>query len=686
MEPLHYCEKCKKPILPCNEILKDNKYYHKKCLNLSSSKDDEALNKEKAKFTHERRLTLNLKNKYSNDYFGKTLMTEVVRPYLQFKYKIKKNKYLELIPQVSLYFHDLDENKAKDFMNNGGMEKMKDELKEILDGDVLIIFDNVTYGSLLTKVFVFYNKMKSFGNKAVKKLKDMFTYQKEETKKIKEVVDVLNSHSFKCIENLKPNDVKFINQDNLENSQSKEVEIKEFLQDQINTNFDAKSSWSNETNFTEANLGEREYNEEEFNILYDNIKSLAENQEMELKEEIKNIQSNEDFNNSLNINLEKAFKESIFEFRIIGLVANNKEEQKTAFEKRKKECPNCQTKILFHATKISFSSKILTTNFKLSKDNYFGLGVYFADQLDYVKFYYNFEETFPYITKLNESFSIVVSEVYYDQTKFKHVYDYTYSAFFDTMPNEEILKQNKSKAIEKNGVHFAEVDSTSSAVINKNKKIMHLDGRTEDLPKERLIGREYCITDREQILPLYGLNLQRVDYCIIWRDSNFDSPIWKEPLRKNKEIIKNMTGYNLYTESNTKDALRLVWRKRFNKIIIITNIGYNLEGKKYVDKVRKILGFNVVALFFADDFSHLNWIKDYPNGLFCMDDYTIKKYVFNFNEDGYNDIKNNVRDIFGVELQAPKNAFEYPLFEQHKDTFDFLGSLPLDEYNDFEGI
>ena len=407
---------------------------------------------------------------------------------------------------------------------------------------------------------------------------------------------------------------------------------------------------------------------------------------MELKEEIKNIQSNEDFNNSLNINLEKAFKESIFEFRIIGLVANNKEAQKAALEKRKKECPNCQAKILFHATNISFSSKILTTNFKLSKDNYFGLGVYFADQLDYVKFYYNFEETFPYITKLNESFSIVVSEVFYDQTKFKHIYDYSYSAFFDKMPNEEILKQNKSKAIEKNGVHFAEVDSTSSAVINKNKKIMHLDGRTEGLPKERLIGREYCITDRDQILPLYGLNLQRVDYCIIWRDSNFDSPIWEESLRKNKEVIKNMTGYNLYTESNTEDALRLVWRKRYNKIIIITNIGYNLEGKKYVDKVRKILGFNVVALFFADDFSHLNWIKDYPNGLFCMDDYTIKKYVFNFNEDGYNDIKNNIKDIFDVELQAPQNAFEYPLFEQHKDTFDFLGSLPLDEYNDFEGI
>ena len=56
-------------------------------------------------------------------------MTEVVRPYLQFKYKIKKNKHLELIPQISLYFHDLDENKAKQFIKNGGMEKMKSELK-----------------------------------------------------------------------------------------------------------------------------------------------------------------------------------------------------------------------------------------------------------------------------------------------------------------------------------------------------------------------------------------------------------------------------------------------------------------------------------------------------------------------------------------------------------------------------
>ena len=448
-----------------------------------------------------------------------------------------------------------------------------------------------------------------------------------------------------------------------------------------------------ESTSTETNFEEKEITEEDFNNLYDEIKDMAEKNEMELKEEIENVKSNEYFNNSLYITLEKVFKESIFEFRITGLVINNKDKEKMDYEERKKKCPNCETKILFHATKISFSSKILTTNFKLSNDCYFGKGVYFSDQLDYVKFYYKnssstttesssneLQQNGPLqaITKLDGSFSIVVSEVYYDKTKFKQIYDYNHS--FD-----EIIK---------NGIHYAEVDSRSFFVINENKKILVKYGKIkeEDCPKERYIGREYCVTDIDQILPLYGINLQRVDYCIIWRDSNFNSYIWKESLNKNKEIIKNMTGYNLYTENNSKDALRLVWRKRFNKIIIITNVGNNLEGKKYVDKVRQILQFNVVALFFTNDYRHLDWIKDYPNGLFCMDDYTIKKYIFHFDEDGYNDIKNTVKEFFGVELKKPENAFDYPLFEKYKDDIDkdgnpvFLGDLSLGEYNDFDGI
>ena len=113
MESLHFCEKCKKPILPINEQIKDNKYYHKKCINPNAPNNDKAENKD---FIQERKMTANLKNKYSKNYLGKTLMTEVVRPYYQFKYKIKKSKYMDLVPQIALYFHEIDESNAKEFI------------------------------------------------------------------------------------------------------------------------------------------------------------------------------------------------------------------------------------------------------------------------------------------------------------------------------------------------------------------------------------------------------------------------------------------------------------------------------------------------------------------------------------------------------------------------------------------
>ena len=69
-----------------------------------------------------------------------------------------------------------------------------------------------------------------------------------------------------------------------------------------------------------------------------------------------------------------------------------------------------------------------------------------------------------------------------------------------------------------------------------------------------------------------------------------------------------------------------------------------------------------------------------------MDDYTIKKYIFDYKEEGYNEIRNNIKEIFGVELPEPQNAFDYPLFEKYKDKFELLGELEFGEYNDFEDL
>ena len=65
-----------------------------------------------------------------------------------------------------------------------------------------------------------------------------------------------------------------------------------------------------------------------------------------------------------------------------------------------------------------------------------------------------------------------------------------------------------------------------------------------------------------------------------------------------------------------------------------------------------------------------------------MDDYNVKNYVFNFNENGIQQIRNNVKEFFGVELQEPKNAFDYPLFEEFKDGEHYFSEIDCSEYKD----
>ena len=50
------------------------------------------------------------------------------------------------------------------------------------------------------------------------------------------------------------------------------------------------------------------------------------------------------------------------------------------------------------------------------------------------------------------------------------------------------------------------MDRLNGFVINKNKEVLYSDGY-QKLTKDRFVGREYYITNKEQILPLYELNL-----------------------------------------------------------------------------------------------------------------------------------------------------------------------------------
>ena len=234
------------------------------------------------------------------------------------------------------------------------------------------------------------------------------------------------------------------------------------------------------------------------------------------------------------------------------------------------------------------------------------------------------------------------------------------------MPDyNEIFNKYKEKIIQKNGIHYVEVDGKTTKVFPKNEK-----------PNNKLyIGREYVITYQEQILPIYGITLQRNEYCIIWHDPNFSGGKYKYELMERKKYAEQMTNFNIYYETNEKDALKLIWKKKYNKIILISNCGDNFAGRNFIDKARKILQFNAMVLFFGAWEGHLNWIKDYPNSLFTNTDKFYREYIRNFNEEGLLKLKNNIEEY--VHLLNPtfsnykfkdfENHLTYPLYEKYKN-------------------
>ena len=124
---------------------------------------------------------------------------------------------------------------------------------------------------------------------------------------------------------------------------------------------------------------------------------------------------------------EDKLKNSIFEYntKYIAYIYRYDEN----YNSGQLHCNNIKKKILFHGTNSICISKILAGHFKDSNCYIFGPGIYFSDLLDYTWYYAddsgkeNNRNNFWNIPKINDSFSFIVSNVYYDKTKFEQVYD-----------------------------------------------------------------------------------------------------------------------------------------------------------------------------------------------------------------------------------------------------------------------
>ena len=243
-----------------------------------------------------------------------------------------------------------------------------------------------------------------------------------------------------------------------------------------------------------------------------------------IKQSINSIIKYEQYNKFFEQEIIKALKNSIFDYSIVSLTILDNENFEN-YERKKKQCPNCQTKILFHGTQINPLSNIITSEFKYARKPFYGMGIYFSDLLDYTSFYsggdnyYNRRNNFNLILPPDSTFTLLASEVYYDQTLFKHIRDSSYfvEELNDFPSYEEIQTKYPDKMVPKNGIHFITVTAEQGKYL-ENSIISKLERK-----KGKFIGNEYVITEKEQICPIYGIKLKRNEFFILWRDPNFES-------------------------------------------------------------------------------------------------------------------------------------------------------------------
>jgi hypothetical protein len=370
-------------------------------------------------------------------------------------------------------------------------------------------------------------------------------------------------------------------------------------------------------------------------------------------EEINDIKKRLSKYNEYILNFEREFeiakRNSVFEFSVISLVIMEREDFER-FENERKKCPNREDSILFHGTNIEPISCILTGIFKKSIESGYqhGKGVYFTDLLDYCWFYGGIEKRINKnkIPKINETFTLIACSTYYDRNGFRQVYDEKYTP-------------------KKNEINFA------YAGCEKLETLINPD-------KSKFYGTEYVIWDLDQICPFISAKLERQEYCVIWRDPNFSSKpvyndkyddLFKKFLKERIKYIEQVAKYNIYPCETSEEALNLIRRKKYNKIILISNAGNG--GKEFISEARKIIGNDVIALFVAYMVEHLKWIKDFPNAIFCNESTFYEKYLECFNDTNTDNVKENIdtfiRSIenhYQVKFKINNKYLYFPLYKE----------------------
>ena len=388
--------------------------------------------------------------------------------------------------------------------------------------------------------------------------------------------------------------------------------------------------------------------DEDFNDILDKhlgkISKSAIVQEINMKKHILN--NLEEFNNEIESVLGEKKMESIFEFTVTGISIIDRD--KSEYENNKYKCNNMITQFLFHGTSTDSSSKIVTSNFRNAKTAFFGPGIYMTDMLDYAGFYAyesNLDidkfENHQKIRNVDETFNIVASQVFYDKSRFENCY------------------QKTKETIQENGIRYVNVNAKGQPLSKF---------QTKSNGYKQFIGTEFVIPNKKQILPLYSITFKRNEYYCLWKDYHFTHQTsYTSHALSVKNMAKQLLGINMYGVGEFDEALNIIKRKKYNKVMLLSNVGDAEKAKKFINDIREILQFNVVVLFYTASMSHLDWIKDFPNALFTIDEKFFKEYILNFTENGLNILKEKIEKEYGQKLYNFRADLSYPLFHDVKN-------------------
>lgn len=248
--------------------------------------------------------------------------------------------------------------------------------------------------------------------------------------------------------------------------------------------------------------------------------------------------------------------------------------------------------------------------------------------------------------KKNEKISILIetdknNNFYSYSTKFKEKKIYSRDKKFDLI---EYFKKNKAFIKEIN-------DKELILQINIDKDNYNIKDNSTKLSFIKITNNENG--------NIMDINLKRNEYYILWRDPCFkEKNEYYYDLQSIISFCFEEVNMTVYCIESTELALKFLKDRIKDKIIFITSIEKNKQGKRFIEIVRKIYGFNIIVLFYSNNRDHFSWIKDFPNCLYDEEEEIFKKYLTKYNEEDLKKLrKKDINQYKDLSLKKFTNDF-----------------------------